>query len=166
MKIYINISLLIFLTLLLITSQYFFSTSYTHTENQTLMTPDELPESVRLIEHYHAQEDTTADNEEGVEMRHYATPQSHVDGGPTYGVYGYQVVSIEYEIRADEIQERPIGEASEGYLLALNNIRDLNIPYDHFHIGISEDHDVNITYLIHLMLIPHEQELQYGLECS
>ncbi|NQV93503.1 hypothetical protein HQ403_03365 [Candidatus Kaiserbacteria bacterium] len=162
---YKKISLLVLVLGFFMILQYLFFTFYVNTEDHASMTFDNLPKDVRIIEHYHPQEENRED-EERVEMRHYATPQAHIDGGPSYGVYGYQVVSIEYEIRADEIQERPIGEASEGYLLALNNIRDLNIPYDHFHIGISEDHDVNITYLIHLMLIPHEQELQYGLECS
>jgi len=81
-----------------------------------------------------------------------------------------EIVSIEYEIHSSLIGGRPVGNEHEGYLLALKEIKNLGVNYDHFHIGVSGKHEHGHgggeTYLIHFMLIPHEQELQYGLECS
>ena len=143
----------------------------------------ELPEGVVFIEH--PEDERIAREKGGVAMKHYATPEALAAGGPIYGVLGYSIVSIEYEIPLDKIGARPVGEPDDpGMLLNIEDFaKQENIPYDHFHIGTAHahggtreehtddhDHDHNQTeeevLLIHFMLIPHETAVAYGLTCS
>lgn len=138
---------------------------------QLPLTLDDLPEESRLIEHHH--DVITTDHQGGVEMRHYGTPDAEEKGGPIYGVLGYRIVSIEYTIPAKMTGKQLVGKEFPGYDLLVQK----NIPYDHFHMGITESHQIleqmatsspqdSHSFLIHFMLISHEEEVTYGLMCG
>ena len=114
------------------------------------------------------------------------TKEDLENGGPVYGVLGYTIISIEYEVPLDSIGSRPVGDPEQQGIsfLAETLAQEHEIPFDHFHIGVSHSHknalheheDIHMevhkhenteeVYLIHFMLIPHETEVAYGLTCS
>ena len=140
------------------------------------LTLDNLPKEAVLVEH--PEDVAEAKLAGGIAMRHYATPEAMKAGGPIYGTMGYRIVAIEYEIPAKMVKERTIGKESAGWKLVLNKLG--GIRYDHFHIGFTEQkhamgdeadshsHSENGggAYLIHFMLISHEEEIAYGLVCG
>lgn len=131
---------------------------------------DMLPEGAYPVVHDHSAP-AIGDEHARAEMHHYATAEALSVGGPVYGVYGYQIVSIEYEVPAAEIGERPVGEEETGFVL---NPETLGLPagfdYDHFHIGRKEGgdsaHGSEDKYIVHFMLVPHAQETAWGLSCG
>lgn len=140
------------------------------------LTLDDLPKEAVFIEH--PDDVAEAQLAGGIAMRHYATPEAMKAGGPMYGTMGYRIVAIEYEIPVHSVKERPIGKEFAGWKLMLDTLD--GVRYDHFHIGVttqkhtageatnSESHLENGggTYLIHFMLISHEEEVAYGLVCG
>ncbi|MAF59473.1 MAG: hypothetical protein QF858_00970 [Candidatus Pacebacteria bacterium] len=149
---------------------------------------EKVPEDVVFLRH--EEDERIAEEEGGVAMLHYATPEAIENGGPIYGRLGHTIVSIEYEIPIDSIGERPIGKEGEGgFDLIIEELaEDKNIVYDHMHIGIANSHtggehqddghnhehnssqslqgEGGDVYLLHFMLISHEDEVRYGLTCS
>ncbi len=139
------------------------------------LTLDDLPKEATFIEH--PEDAAEAKLAGGIAMRHYATPGAMKTGGPIYGTMGYRIVAIEYEIPANSVKERPIGKESAGWKLVLDKLGD--IRYEHFHISFTKQehtagdetdpaaHSENTgVYLIHFMLISHEEEIAYGLVCG
>lgn len=134
------------------------------------LTVEDLPSGAVYVRH--ANEEAEAEVAEQLSMRHYATPEAHATGGPTFGVVGYRIVSIEYELSESEIPSKTVGQEFGGYVLALPGYG--TIPYNHFHISVQDespqvhaDADRNEpVYSIHFMLIPHEEELSIGLVCE
>lgn len=132
-----------------------------------------MPKEVELVHHEHGKE-VSEYREERAEMQHYGTTEALANGGPIYGVHGYHIVSVEYEMPLSKIGNRPVGEEDPGYLLRLlEKELSAGIPYDHFHIGYSEsvadghtDHVHEQSILIHFMFIPHALEMKLGLSCG
>ena len=131
---------------------------------------EDLPEGVQYVRHPGEEEQAL---EEGkTVMQHYGTPETVRNGGPIYGVLGYRVVSLEYEIPTDSIPSKTVGQSFPGYLLDLPELK--NLRYDHFHISRQEEGLAHAegevsrgdTYAIHFMFIPHEEELRFGLVCE
>jgi len=137
-----------------------------------IFTVEDLPSGVAYVRH--ANEEAEAEEAEQLTMKHYATPEAHSTGGPTFGVVGYRIVSIEYELPESEIPSKTVGQEFGGYLLALPGYG--TIPYDHFHISVHDESPQAHThtdegihepiYSIHFMLISHEEELSMGLVCE
>lgn len=134
------------------------------------LTIEDLPEGVQYVRH-------PGEEEQALEagktvMQHYGTPDAIRKGGPTYGILGYRVVSLEYEIPTGSIPSKTVGQTFPGYLLDLPELKDLR--YDHFHISRQEEGLAHAagevshedTYAIHFMFIPHEEELRFGLVCE
>ncbi len=154
------------------------------TEVRTL-TRDDLPKDAVFIEHDHSEagppkESTGLEEPEEPkgEMEHWATPAASTSGGPTYGVYGFSIVSIEYDVRESDIAAHMVGKEFGGWNLTSSFLGfKIPVPYNHFHIGIIEPSlHLNATntppkhedakYRIHFMLLPHEEELEIGLSCG
>ena len=116
----------------------------------------------------HPSEESEAETSDKIVMSHYGTPSAIKAGGPIYGVMGYRVVSIEYEIPIEEIPTKTVGQEFSGYLLNLPEFK--NIRYDHFHMSSQKhglaSHNEKEIYSIHFMLIPHDEELSFGLVCE
>lgn len=154
------------------------------------LTREDLPRGAVPVRHVHNNEGKELDaagHAKG-EMEHWATPEAIKNGGPTYGVYGYSIVAIEYEVPESMIGAHEVGKEFSGWNLSSQFLGfNTATPYDHFHIGIkaeasAEAEDVRVdtshhgeeasahkgekTYLIHYMLIPHEEELRIGLSCG
>lgn len=147
-------------------------------------TLEDLPKDVVYIKHPYEEEQ--AEEMGKILMRHYGTPEAMGQGGPVYGAMGYRIVSIEYEIPVNAIPEKTVGQTFPGYLLALKQDMLPQLGYDHFHISYQQSgHLYNIdtnmslqehaiskneseagVYSIHFMLIPHTEELRYGLVCE
>lgn len=138
-----------------------------------IFTIEDLPAGAESVEHAH--ETTQAEEAEQISMKHYATTESLATGGPIFGVIGYKIVSIEYEIKASDVPAKTVGQKFGGYLLRISGYG--NIAYDHFHISVHDESlQANIddehknererTYSIHFMLITHEEELGLGLVCE
>lgn len=127
-----------------------------------IYTIEDLPVGAESVEHAH--ETAEAEEAEQISMDHYATPEALEIGGPIFGVIGYRIVSVEYELKASDIPSKTVGQAFEGYLLNLPDYA--GIAYDHFHISSHEEESGETEYSIHLMLIPHEEELSIGLVCE
>lgn len=130
------------------------------------LTIKDLPKDARYSRH--PSEELEAETSGKIVMSHYVTPEAMQAGGPIYGIMGYRIVSIEYEIPVREIPTKTVGQEFSGYLLNLPEFK--NIRYDHFHIssqkhGLASHSDQEI-YSIHFMLIPHEEELSFGLVCE
>lgn len=139
---------------------------------RTLLIED-LPKDATPVAHVHAHGEFELKNEveERAEMQHYATEDAIRSGGPIYGVYGYRIVSIEYEIPVASIGERPVGESDPGNALSARILLlGKMVPYDHFHVGESESNFgegmPRKIYRIHFMLISHEEEVESGLSCG
>ncbi len=139
------------------------------------LTRDDVPRGAVFMKHVHSNEGQELDEQahQKGETEHYATPEAIKNGGPIYGVHGFAIVAIEYEISETEIGTRPVGKDFPGWALGNLLLKFKNpIPYDHFHIGIKEDTEVGVgaesnkKYLIHFMLLPHKQELELGLSCG
>ena len=134
------------------------------------LTIEDLPSGAEYVRH--ANEEVEAEEEGKLPLRHYATGEAHLAGGPTFGIVGYRIVSIEYELPASKIPSKTVGQEFGGHPLALPGYK--NIPYDHFHISAQEESPQARTgadehesvYSIHFMLIPHEKELSMGLVCE
>ena len=138
------------------------------------LTIEDLPKGVIPVEHVHPETEITRD-ENGQptgEMDHYATPEAIKNGGPIYGVYGYRIVSIEYEIPELKIGLRMVGKEFPGWGLAplFFGLIDSTPSYDHFHVGLKDTHEVKTstgkTYRIHFMFLSHDEELGIGLSCG
>ena len=149
---------------------YFFSYSK---EIKGILTLDRLPKDVVFVEHI--EDKKLAKEKGGIALRHFATPEASRVGGPIFGVLGYRIVSVEYEIPVSSIGQQLVGGVSRGQSLAIEALKDsLPLPYDHFHIAISSrkhfageiQESGEDVYLIHFMFIPHEEELEYGLVCG
>lgn len=144
-------------------------------ESGTVLTLANLPKDARLV--HHPEEELEAEKLGKIAMAHYATLEAEHSGGPVYGVYGYQIVAIEYEIPLGSIGKRLVGSNDPGRFLSLPEFTALGKtpPYDHFHIGISQhtqhnlhEHDANEDgrFIIHFMLLPHDIEEAIGLYCG
>lgn len=137
-----------------------------------LLTRADLPEGAVLIWHHHPLQPLAPGEESKVEMEHFATHKAIENGGPIYGVYGYRIVAIEYEVPIAGIGVRPVGDEDPGFALSRFLLQVPKVPtYDHVHIGRAENHDAagghaTHAYLIHFMLISHDEELKIGLSCS
>src|SRR3989338_5428866 len=95
---------------------------------------EDLPSGATYVRH--ANEEAEAEEAEQLSLRHYATPEAHSSGGPTFGVVGYRIVSIEYELPESEIPSKTVGQEFGGYLLALPGYG--TISYDHFYISVHD----------------------------
>lgn len=130
------------------------------------LTIKNLPKDASYVRH--PSEESEEKTSGKIVMRHYGTPSAIQVGGPIYGVMGYRIVSIEYEIPVREIPTKTVGQEFFGYLLNLPEFK--NIRYDHFHISSQKHglayHSNQEIYSIHFMLIPHEEELSFGLVCE
>ncbi len=134
------------------------------------LTVEDLPDGAEYVRH--ANEEAEAEEADKLSILHYATPEAHSAGGPTFGVVGYRIVSIEYEFPESEIPSKTVGQEFGGYVLALPGYK--TIPYDHFHISVHDESPQAHTdtdrhepvYSIHFMLISHEEELSMGLVCE
>ncbi|MBI2025599.1 hypothetical protein HYT04_02325 [Candidatus Kaiserbacteria bacterium] len=134
------------------------------------LTIRDLPPGVRYVSH--PGEEAQAQEAGKVVMQHFGTPEAIKAGGPVYGVLGYRVVAVEYEIPVHKIPKKTVGQEFPGYLLDLPELRGLT--YDHFHISAQEEgltHEEggtprDGTYSIHFMFISHEEELSFGLVCE
>lgn len=130
------------------------------------LTLEDLPPDAKYARH--PEEESEAQGAEKIVMRHYATPSALKAGGPIYGLMGFKVVAIEYEIPAAQIPTKTVGQEFPGYLLRLPEFQ--NIPYDHFHISFQEhglaSYPGQGVYSIHFPLISHEEELKFGLVCE
>ena len=110
--------------------------------------------------------------EDAGEMEHYATPEAVKNGGPIYGVYGYTIVSVEYEIPESKIGIRMVGKEFPGWGLAPRFFGLVNsVPfYDHFHVGLKDPAESDASsekiYRIHFMFLSHDEELNIGLSCG
>lgn len=144
-------------------------------EPGVIVTIADLPKEVRLV--HHPEEALEAERLGKIAMSHYATPDAEHNGGPVYGAYGYQIVAIEYEIPLSSIGTRLVGSNEPGRLLSLPEFAALakTVPYDHFHIGISQhpnhalheyDSNWDERLIIHFMLLPHDVEEAIGLYCG
>ncbi|MEX2013617.1 MAG: hypothetical protein WD897_01735 [Parcubacteria group bacterium] len=139
-------------------------------KTHTALTVEDLPSGVEYVRH--PDEELQAETEEKITMRHYATPDAVKVGGPSFGIIGYRIVSIEYEIPVLEIPTKTVGQEFPGYLLSLPEFK--NIRYDHFHIsyqkeGLAHNEGEEAhggSYSIHFMLIPHEEEIKFGMVCE
>ncbi|MEX2013997.1 MAG: hypothetical protein WD896_01430 [Parcubacteria group bacterium] len=138
------------------------------------LTLEDLPQDVIPVAHVHSEAEITR-NENGEptgEMEHYATPEAIQNGGPIYGVYGYRIVSIEYEVPESKIGLRMVGKEFPGWGLAPSffGLTDSAPLYDHFHVGLKDEHEAGITvgktYRIHFMFLSHDEELKIGLSCG
>lgn len=145
---------------------------------------ENLPRDIVYIKHPYEEEQ--AEETGKILMRHYGTPEAVEQGGPIYGAMGYRIVSIEYEISVNAIPEKTVGQTFPGYLLELEESGFPYLDYDHFHISYqqgghlydktintsfrehknNEDENGSGVYSIHFMLIPHTEELRYGLVCE
>lgn len=145
---------------------------------------ENLPQDVVYIKHPYEEEQ--AEEMGKILMRHYGIPEAVERGGPIYGAMGYRIVSIEYEIPVNAIPEKTVGQIFPGYLLELEESGLPHLDYDHFHISYQQrghlhDNTINTSfhehknngdeigsgvYSIHFMLIPHTEELRYGLVCE
>lgn len=140
------------------------------TEVAKVYTVADLPVGAEYMRH--ASEEVETEEAEILTMRHYATPEAHQARGPTFGVTGYRIVSIEYEFPESKIPSKTVGQEFGGYLLELPSYEA--IRYDHFHISVHKEslqadadgHSHEPVYSIHFMLIPHEEELSMGLVCE
>ena len=138
--------------------------------NKQTLTVHDLPAGGEYVRHPGEEEQAAATGK--TVMRHYGTPEAVRAGGPVYGVLGYRVVSVEYEVPADKVPTKTVGEAFPGYLLDLPELKGLR--YDHFHISVQEEGLAHAagetthgeTYSIHFMFIPHDEELRFGLVCE
>ena len=140
------------------------------------LTRADLPTGVTFIKHEHpsdGEEELDADGNPKAEMEHWGTPEAVKSGGPIYGVYGYSIVAVEYQIPASQIGSRTVGKDFAGWDLSDSGQGFASpIPYDHFHIGIMDipddghEHTHEETYIVHYMLLPHAEELKIGLSCS
>lgn len=131
------------------------------------LTVADLPQGVHYVRH--ESEEQQAQEARKMVMQHYATPEAIQNGGPAFGVVGYRIVSIEYEVPIDKIPEKTVGQLFPGYLLKLPGLGD--VPYDHFHIShhrgaLSGMGKTGEEYSIHFMLISHAEELSLGLVCE
>ncbi|MDP3947368.1 MAG: hypothetical protein Q8Q41_01600 [bacterium] len=134
------------------------------------LTIRDLPPGVRYISH--PDEEAQAQEAGKIVMQHFGTSEAVLKGGPTYGVMGYRVISVEYEIPKDTIPSKTLGQPFPGYLLDLSELHGLT--YDHFHISAQEEglaHEEGEaphggTYSIHFMFISHKEELSFGLVCE
>ena len=138
------------------------------------LTLEDLPEGVIHMSHVHPEAEITR-NENGEstgEMEHYATPEAIQNGAPIYGVYGYRIVSVEYEIPESKIGLRMVGKEFPGWGLAPSFFGLTNsVPlYDHFHVGLKDKLETGVTigetYRIHFMFLSHDEELKIGLNCG
>jgi len=135
---------------------------------------EDLPKGVVFVPHVHPEGEMQHDTsgQPVGEMEHYGTPEAIKNGGHIYGVYGYSIVSIEYEIPESKIGRRMVGKDFSGWGLAPSffGLGNHIPPYDHFHVGIKDKRETNTeaekTYLIHFMLLPHAEELEIGLSCG
>ncbi len=146
------------------------------------LTRADLPSGAVQIHHIHNNEGKELDQngQPKGEMEHWATSEMAKGGGPIFGVYGYSIVSLEYEIPESTIGSHVVGKEFSGWNLSAVHLGlPTTIPYDHFHIGERDEeahshveavdareHEHEKTYLIHYMLIPHEEELRIGLSCG
>lgn len=129
----------------------------------------DLPkEAIRIT---HRDEDMQSSDDETMVMQHYGAREAIEAGGPIYGTMGYRIVSVEYEVPANMLPEKAIGQIAKGYLLKLPEFRTMQ--YDHFHISYHPESTMVVAqsrhepvYSIHFMLIPHEEELLFGLVCE
>lgn len=144
-----------------------------------VLTLDYLPKGVAFIDH--PEDAALAEKTGGVAMTHYATPEALEHGGPIFGTLGYRIISIEYEIPASKVGNRMVGrQDSAGENLIIESLKQKSsLPYNHFHLGIAEEehshhnnrppnidpHD-DTMYVIHFMLISHEEEVGWGLVCG
>lgn len=139
------------------------------------LTLGDLPKEAVFVPH--PEDDAEAKRLGKIPMAHYATPEATAAGGPVYGSFGYGIVAVEYEISVSAIGVRAVGGSLPGYLLAIPEAiaAEKNIPYDHFHVGISqhkhteeetENEEDRQIMIIHFMLIPHEVEEEQGLYCG
>lgn len=176
--------MLIFLPIVFLVTGTIFVSSYFVFRNKKnvqhpnkLLTLDDLPKEAIFIRH--PEDEEIASQTGGIAMRHYATLEDAKTGGPIYGTMGYRIVSIEYEITEELVKKRPIGQDFAGWKLTIEKMKHAH--YDHFHIGIINAHHPyfhsdydkgprnNVgenIYLIHFMLISHEEEKAYGLVCG
>ncbi len=99
-----------------------------------------IPEDAVFISH--PEDEEIVKEKGGAVMRHYATKEDLKNGGPVYGVLGYSVVSVEYEVKISDIKNRPVGDPEQSGidLTAENLARKKKISFDHFHIGLSKSH--------------------------
>lgn len=142
---------------------------FTNLAATKILTVEDLPSGAEYVRH--ANEEAEAEEAEQLSLWHYATEEAHSAGGPTFGVVGYRIVSIEYELPESQIPSKTVGQEFGGYMLALPGYK--TIPYDHFHISVQDQSpqahtsgEPERTYSLHFMLIPHEEELSMGLVCE
>lgn len=140
------------------------------TSPEAALTFQNLPADAQYARH--PSEESEAKTAGKIVMRHYATPAAVKAGGPIYGLMGYRIVSIEYEISAAEMPTKTVGQEFSGYSLSLPEFR--NTRYNHFHVSYQaeglghreREESRGGIYSIHFMLIPHEEELSFGLVCE
>ena len=138
------------------------------------LTLEDLPQDVIHVAHVHPEAEIARDEhgEPTSEMEHYATPEAIQNGGPIYGVYGYRIVSVEYEIPESKIGLRMVGKEFPGWGLAPSFFGLTNsVPsHDHFHVGLKDKLEAEAvmeeTYRIHFMFLSHDEELKTGLSCG
>ncbi|MDO8589747.1 MAG: hypothetical protein Q7R69_00550 [bacterium] len=138
------------------------------------LTLEDLPEGVIHVAHVHPEAEVARDeNGQPIgEMHHYAMPEAVKNSGPIYGVYGYRIVSVEYEIPESKIGLRMVGKEFPGWGLASSFFGFINSvpPYDHFHVGLKDKQKTSAatgkTYRIHFMFLSHDEELKIGLSCG
>lgn len=139
------------------------------------LTRADLPKGAIFVPHMHPDEgqELDANGQPKRDMEHYATEEAIKNGGPIYGVYGYRIVAIEYEIPESRIGVRPVGKDFPGWDISASFLGFRTpVPYEHVHIGIKQKEDEDgenkheKTYLIHYMLLSHDEELKIGLNCG
>jgi hypothetical protein len=143
----------------------------------TTLTRENIPHDAVFVDHHHDAKELDESGQPKGEMEHWATPEAMQRGGPIYGIYGYSLVSIEYEVGDSEMGAHAVGKEFPGWNLSSTflGFKTL-VPYDHFHIGIiNDDHAEGASttphvhekkYRIHFMLLPHSEELKIGLNCG